>query len=350
MRVRSKRLLFGVVTGWLGLCGTAAADTARPPRVEVAFALDATGSMGPYINEARAKIRAIAAELSTGTPKPDVKFGLVAFRDRGDTFVTRVTPFTADVEVMHRALDATDPGGGGDTPESVFEGVKDAVTRLRWTPPEDPNVIRLVYVVGDAPPQHYPDGPTEKSISAEARKRRISIHGIVCGEGDPDFEALARHTEGRVFSLTGPGRMNAAGAARDTLVGALTDTTKAYSSAIGVSFEGPDVPALAVEPLGVPDVPVTGLIGRHVLWVRDDVTFKDIWAAHTSLMPVASRPPVPSVDFAKDHVLVLGGSDGGLELSRAFAEKGQRAVSVKATAAKAVRFFLVSAAFDKGGK
>jgi hypothetical protein len=341
---------FGVVTGWLGLCGTAAADPARPPRVEVAFALDATGSMGPYINEARAKIRAIAAELSTGTPKPEVKFGLVAFRDRGDTFVTRVTPFTPDVEVMHRALDATEAGGGGDFPESVFEGVKDAVTRLKWTPPEDPSVIRLVYVVGDAPPQHYPDGPTEKSIAAEARKRHISIHGIVCGEGDPDFEALARHTEGRVFSLTGPGRMNAAGAAHDTLVSALTDTTKAYSSAIGVSFKGPDVPAIATEALTVPDVPVTGLIGRHVLWVRDDVTFRDVWAAHTSLMPLAARPPVPSVDFAKQHLLVLGGSDGGLELSQAFAEKGRRAVRVQPAAAKSVRFVLVPASLDKGGK
>jgi hypothetical protein len=220
--------------------------------------------MGPYIDEARAKIRAIAAELSTGTPKPDVKFGLVAFRDRGDTFVTQVTPFTPDVEAMHRAIDATEAGGGGDTPESVFEGVRDAVTRLKWTPPEDPSVIRLVYVVGDAPPQHPWAAPSEvhlrrgagndvsRSTGSSARRDRTSRR--------------LRDTPSRVFSLTGPGRMSAAGAARDTLVGALTDHQGVFER--DRILRGRDVPAIAVEALAVPDVPVTGLIGRHVLWVE----------------------------------------------------------------------------------
>jgi hypothetical protein len=318
-----------------------------PPRIEVAFALDATGSMGPYIDDARAKIRAIAADLSTGSPKPDVRFALVAYRDKGDAFVTKVHGFTKDVEVMHRALEQTTADGGGDEPESVLEGVRDAVTRLDWTKPSDDGVIRLLYVVGDAPPQHYPDSPTEKWIAAEANRRRISIHGIVCGrdsgETFPEFESMARHTEGRVFRLSDA----AVGAGADRHVSsistALTGTTKAYSRSIGVDFAGAGATPVATEPLAVPTLSATGLAGSHVRWVRDASTWSDVWAAHTSLSPAASRPPVPAVDFERQHVLVLGGSDGGLTLEGVSSTGDQRAARVRPAGDKGVRFFLVPA-------
>ncbi|HEY3256234.1 MAG TPA: vWA domain-containing protein, partial [Polyangiaceae bacterium] len=85
----------------------ATARAAPRPRIEVAFAMDATGSMGPYIEQARARIGQIAQSLAEGEPKPDVRFALVAFRDKGDEFVTRVKPFTPKLEEMKAYLDAT---------------------------------------------------------------------------------------------------------------------------------------------------------------------------------------------------------------------------------------------------
>jgi hypothetical protein len=229
----------------------------------------------------------------------------------------------------------------------VLEGVRDAVTKLSWSPPSDSQVIRLLYVVGDAPPQHYSDTPSEKWVSAEARKRHIVIHGILCESNLPEFEALARHTEGRTYELRGanPGLGVDAGRA-GALAGALTDATKAYSTSIGVSFTGKDVALIPSEPLAVPAVAVSGLVGAHVRWIRDDKAWRDLWAAHTSLLAAKSRPPAPAVDFTKSAVLVLGGSDGGLELEKVFAEKGQRAVRVKPSPTPGVRFMRLAA----GGK
>ncbi len=331
--------------------------------------LDATGSMGSYIAQARARIRAIAKELATGTPTPDVRFALVAYRDHGEAFVTKITPFTADIEVMGKALDGTSAEGGGDTPESVLEGLDDAVRKLAWTPPADLGVVRLVYLVGDAPPKIYPDTPSEASIASEARARRIAIHGVVCGSGDsavePAFEAVARHTEGRIFRLDDGGRHRGGiddGRGAASLASALTGATKAYSSSIGVSFDA-GAPAVATTPLAVADgaVKTSGLRGGHARWVRNADTLADLWAAHVSLTPAAMRPPMPSVDFTKSHLLVLGGGGGNaderLALDGVVATSTGRAARVHAAKdgagagalERGVTFVLVPVATTEGG-
>ena len=107
-----------------------AAPSAPPPRIEVAFVLDATGSMGSYIAEARSRIKDIAEALSHGTPAPALRFALVSFRDKGDAYVTRLDKFTAKIDEIKQALDRTEAAGGGDTPESVLEGLAVAIRQL----------------------------------------------------------------------------------------------------------------------------------------------------------------------------------------------------------------------------
>ena len=55
----------------------------KKPKVEVVFCLDTTGSMGGLIDGAKAKIWAICNQIAGGKPTPDLKVGLVAFRDKG---------------------------------------------------------------------------------------------------------------------------------------------------------------------------------------------------------------------------------------------------------------------------
>ncbi len=62
------------------------------PTVEVAFVLDTTGSMGGLIAAAKAKIWAIANQIILGQPKPIVRMALVAYRDKGDNYVTKLRP------------------------------------------------------------------------------------------------------------------------------------------------------------------------------------------------------------------------------------------------------------------
>ena len=59
-------------------------------RIDVVFVLDTTGSMGGLIQAAREKIWSIATTMASAQSAPEIRMGLVAYRDRGDAYVTRV--------------------------------------------------------------------------------------------------------------------------------------------------------------------------------------------------------------------------------------------------------------------
>ena len=80
-----------LAAGAFGLyAGELAARQKARPKVEVVFCLDTTGSMGGLIDAAKKKIWAISNQIAAGKPTPDLKVGLVAYRDRGDEYVTKV--------------------------------------------------------------------------------------------------------------------------------------------------------------------------------------------------------------------------------------------------------------------
>src|SRR5262245_43071540 len=114
---------FALLIMTLGLVALAArADEpqqAAKPQVEVVFCLDTTGSMGGLIDAAKKKIWSISNQIASATPTPRVKIGLVAFRDRGDEYVTKVFDLTDDLDGVHVNLMKFQANGGGDTPESV---------------------------------------------------------------------------------------------------------------------------------------------------------------------------------------------------------------------------------------
>ena len=324
------------------------ADT-KVPRIEVAFVLDATGSMGPYIAEARSRIKEIADELATGTPKPDVRFALVTYRDRGDDYVTHIDKFTTKLDAIKSELDATKAAGGGDTPESVLEGLDAAVHQLDWSD-GDGNVMKLAYLVGDAEAHHYPDGPTEAQVTDAARKRGIVIHTIECGtgmgiKGEQTWEALARLTEGRTMKLSDRGRTVIAGGGTSpstSFAAGVGSTAKAYSSAVGVDYGSAPNVTLAPVP-GIPALPAgakSGLEGAQVRWIADPLAWSDLWAAHTSVWPDKDKTPPPAVDFAKFHVLVVGGADAGLSIDVVKATSAGTAATLRG-GSPGVQFLLV---------
>src|SRR5579862_6514470 len=126
------------------------------PRVEVVFCLDTTGSMGGLIDSAKQKIWSICNQIAAGKPTPELKVGLVAFRDRGDEYITKKLDLTGDLDAVHGELMSFKAAGGGDEPESVNEALHVALHKINWT--QDPKVLRIIYLVGDAPPHmDYPD-------------------------------------------------------------------------------------------------------------------------------------------------------------------------------------------------
>ncbi len=153
---------------------------AKRARVEIVFVLDTTGSMGGLIEGAKAKIWAIANAISGRDPAPEVKFGLVAYRDRCDDYVVKHYGLTGDTDLTFRHLSALRAAGGGDLPEDVNAGLLEAVDAIQWSTGDD--VLKITFLVGDAPPHmDYPDQEQYPEICARAVKKGIVINTIQCG-------------------------------------------------------------------------------------------------------------------------------------------------------------------------
>jgi hypothetical protein len=122
--------------------------TAQRPRLDLVFLVDATGSMGDEIAKLKSSMRAVAQQIAQLPGQPDICYGLVAYRDRGDAFLTRSHDFTDDLGAFQQALGRVQAGGGGDTPEALNEALHETVHRLDWRV----DAARMVVLVADAPP------------------------------------------------------------------------------------------------------------------------------------------------------------------------------------------------------
>lgn len=175
----------------------------RKKRVEIVFAIDTTGSMGGLIDGAKRKIWSIANEVQKAQQKPEVSIGLVAFRDQGDEYVTKVTPLTTDLDAVYEKLMALRADGGGDTPEDVNAALHEAVAKMKWS--EDKDTLKMVFLVGDAPPHmDYAQQVKWQKTAQLATRKNIFINTVQCG-ADPEttttWKAIAHAAEGRYAAI-----------------------------------------------------------------------------------------------------------------------------------------------------
>ncbi len=155
------------------------------PRVDLVFVLDTTGSMGGLIQTAKDKIWSIATTMARAQPAPEIRIGLVAYRDRGDQYVTQVFDLTTDLDSMYAHLMDFKADGGGDGPEAVNQALQDAIARMSWNTQQD--TYKAVFLVGDAPPHlDYQDDVQYPASVALARQRGIVINTIQCGNRQDD--------------------------------------------------------------------------------------------------------------------------------------------------------------------
>lgn len=182
---------------------------ARTPRIEVCFVLDTTGSMSGLIEGAKEKIWAIANEMIAAKPTPELRLALVGYRDRGDEYVTRVTDLTDDIDAIHAQLMKFSAGGGGDGPESVNQALHEAVTKIGWS--DDRDVLKLVFLVGDAPPHmDYDQDVRYPDVCQAAVKRDLVINAVQCGQQADTarvWQEIAKLGEGKYIPLVQTGGM-----------------------------------------------------------------------------------------------------------------------------------------------
>jgi Mg-chelatase subunit ChlD len=124
----------------------------RDGGLDLVVLIDTTASMDSLIESSRRAIDKVITDF--GSLVPSLQIGMIAYRDQDDAYLTRVQGLTDDRYRILNFLETLEAGGGGDTPEAVFEAIRVAFKELEWRP----NSYRALLVVGDAPP-HEKDEP-----------------------------------------------------------------------------------------------------------------------------------------------------------------------------------------------
>ena len=180
----------------------AGAGARQRPRLDLVFMVDATGSMGDEIDKLKASMRAMAQQIAQLPGQPDVCFGLVAYRDRGDVFLTRTHDFTNDLGAFQGLLARVHAQGGGDTPEALNEALHEVVHGLSWRV----DAARMVVLVADAPPHLDYGGPQYDVDMQAALAKGIKVFAVGASGLDPVgeyiFRQIAQYTAGRFVFLT----------------------------------------------------------------------------------------------------------------------------------------------------
>ncbi|MBC7955397.1 MAG: VWA domain-containing protein, partial [Cytophagales bacterium] len=176
--------------------------TSAPVRLDLVFLIDATGSMGDEIAKLKNSMRAMAQQIAQLPGQPDICYGLVAYRDRGDAYITRTHDFTDDLGAFQQQLANVQAHGGGDTPEALNEALHEVVHGLSWRN----QAARMVVLVADAPPHLDYSGPQYDRDMQAALAKGIKLFAVGASGLDPVgeyiYRQMAQYTAGRFVFLT----------------------------------------------------------------------------------------------------------------------------------------------------
>lgn len=175
--------------------------------LEMVFVIDTTGSMGGLIEGAKQKVWSIVNDVQQRASRPSVKVGLVAYRDRGDVYVTQVTPLTDDLDKVYTTLMDLQAAGGGDGPENVRAALAEGYSKAGWSEPRA-GLAQIMFLVGDAPPHAYENEPDVIDTARQAVRRQIIVNTIQCGtQSDTKeiWQQVAQYGQGKYFAIAQDG-------------------------------------------------------------------------------------------------------------------------------------------------
>jgi len=157
-------------------------------QVDVAFVVDATGSMADEIEYLKVELEDILHNAFDRYSDYEMKSGAVFYRDHGDQYLTRHQNFDKDVKKLMNFIAMQKADGGGDSPEAVDAALNTALDSLSWNPDAS---ARLLFLVLDAPPH---DEAKEKMfvLTAKAAAKGIRIIPVICSGADKSTEFIMR--------------------------------------------------------------------------------------------------------------------------------------------------------------
>jgi len=158
--------------------------------VDIMYVVDATGSMGDELNYLKNELNDVLLRSKNELPNMNLHVGSVFYRDQGDQYLTRVSPFTENIATLINFVKLQNADGGGDFPEAVHTALSTAIDQQSWSSNAR---TRLLFLVLDAPPHH--EDAVIQSIQASVEKaaqKGIKIIPITASGIDKDTEFMMR--------------------------------------------------------------------------------------------------------------------------------------------------------------
>jgi len=171
-------------------------------KVEIAFVVDATGSMQDEISYLKEELEDILTNIALKDPSIDLHTGSVFYRDNGDEYVTRTQPLTSGIANTINFIKHQSAGGGGDYPEALKEALQAATAVLQWS---DNARTKIIFLLMDAPP--HDDAKNEMAtLIRNAAANGIRVVPVACSGTDKATEFIMRSmalaTNGTYLFLT----------------------------------------------------------------------------------------------------------------------------------------------------
>ena len=159
---------------------------------DVAFIVDATGSMFDEIDFLKADLDDIISRASSLTGV-ELRTGALFYRDEDDEYLTRADNFSSDVQKTQQFVAAQEADGGGDYPEAVHSALAAALQKLSWN---ESARARIAFLILDAPAHHNSNviSSLQESVKLFA-KQGIKIIPVASSGADKETEFMLRFFE-----------------------------------------------------------------------------------------------------------------------------------------------------------
>lgn len=175
---------------------------AQKAHIDIVFAIDCSGSMGPVIETAKQKVWTIVNQVAKAKPSPVLRIGLIGYGNADSSY--RKFDLSDDLDEVYKNLSTFKDEGWSD--EYVGRIIQKSLNEMGWSSGSSTRKsLKIVYVVGNETAQQ---GPIDYRKTAPlAFKKHVVVNAIYCGNegGEETWQEFARLAKGQYLRIAGDG-------------------------------------------------------------------------------------------------------------------------------------------------